>query len=157
MPHNLRLLLTCAFDALISAARFRGCCWWTIVKRKSTRLPTIPGVAAIVRRDCLLDPGAIAWAYFRDSGGEAQERSVGQQLDVAREYAAKHDLHLTLTFADEARQCSTAARKRRRDPLLQIPSSHASLSTLRTNTPLQRHSIRCMLSVPPTIPRAGSK
>jgi hypothetical protein len=35
-----------------------------------------------VKRDCPLDPGAVVWAYFRDSGGEAQERSVGQQLDV---------------------------------------------------------------------------
>jgi hypothetical protein len=60
-----------------------------------------------MKRDCPLEPGAVVWAYFRDSGGEAQERSIGQQLDVAREYAAKHGLHLALTFADEAREGCT--------------------------------------------------
>jgi hypothetical protein len=28
------------------------------------------------------EDGAIVWAYFRDSGGEAQEHNVGQRPDV---------------------------------------------------------------------------
>ena len=40
-----------------------------------------------MKRDCPLPSGASTWAYFRDSGGEAPESSVGQQLNVAREYA----------------------------------------------------------------------
>jgi len=60
--------------------------------------------------DYSLPPGATVWAYFRDSGGEEQERSVGQQLDVAREYAARHGLHLTLTFTDAARKGSCIIR-----------------------------------------------
>jgi DNA invertase Pin-like site-specific DNA recombinase len=62
-----------------------------------------------MKRDCPLAPGSIVWAYFRDSGGQEQERSVGQQLDVAREYAGAHGLVLALTFADAARVGSTTA------------------------------------------------
>ena len=60
-----------------------------------------------MKRDCPLTAGSQVWAYFRDSGGEAQERSVGQQLEAAREYAARHGLCLSLTFADEAKPGST--------------------------------------------------
>jgi hypothetical protein len=55
-----------------------------------------------MKRDCPLPVDSVVWAYFRDSGGEAQERSVSQQLEFAREYSARHGIHLTMTFADEA-------------------------------------------------------
>jgi hypothetical protein len=50
-----------------------------------------------VKRDCLLGSGSVVWTSFRDSGGTEQERSVGQQLGVARAYAAKHGLQPTQT------------------------------------------------------------
>ena len=64
-----------------------------------------------MKRDCPLTPGSTVWAYFRDSGGEAQERSVGQQLDVAREYSARHGLHLAATFTDAARPGSSTVNR----------------------------------------------
>jgi DNA invertase Pin-like site-specific DNA recombinase len=64
-----------------------------------------------MKRECPLPVGAHVWAYFRDSGGEGQERSVNQQLDFARGYSTKHGIHLTLTFADEARTGSTTVKR----------------------------------------------
>jgi site-specific DNA recombinase len=64
-----------------------------------------------MKRDCPLPVDSQVWAYFRDSGGEAQERSVSQQLEIAREYSAKHGIHLTMTFADEARPGSTTVKR----------------------------------------------
>jgi site-specific DNA recombinase len=64
-----------------------------------------------MKRDCPLPVDSQVWAYFRDSGGEAQERSVNQQLEFAREYSAKHGIHLTMTFADEARPGSTTVKR----------------------------------------------
>jgi DNA invertase Pin-like site-specific DNA recombinase len=64
-----------------------------------------------MKRECPLSVGAQTWAYFRDSGGEGQERSVSQQLDFARGYSMKHGIHLTMTFADEARPGSTIVKR----------------------------------------------
>ena len=64
-----------------------------------------------MRKDCPLEPGSAVWGYFRDSGGEAQERSVTQQIEVAREYASRHGLRLTSTFSDEARSGSSTTRR----------------------------------------------
>lgn len=64
-----------------------------------------------MKRDCPLPVDSNVWAYFRDSGGEAQERSVSQQLDFAREYSARHGLHLSMTFTDEARPGSTTLKR----------------------------------------------
>lgn len=58
-------------------------------------------------RDCPLPPGARVVAYFRDSGGIGQERSVGQQRRVADAYCAGVHIVLTRVFADEARVGST--------------------------------------------------
>src|SRR5574341_702038 len=60
---------------------------------------------------CPLPAGAIVWAYLRDSGGDTQERSVAQQLDVARAYCARHQLILERVFADEAEQGSSAEQR----------------------------------------------
>lgn len=64
-----------------------------------------------MKRECPLSVGAQTWAYFRESGGEGQERSVSQQLDFARGYSMKHGIHLTMTFADEARPGSTIVKR----------------------------------------------
>ncbi len=50
-----------------------------------------------------LKPGAVVWAYIRDSGGEAQEQSVKQQEDEIRAYCQQHGLILSRVFVDEAR------------------------------------------------------
>jgi len=44
----------------------------------------------LIRQDCPLPPGTHVVAYCRDSGGDEQDRSVAQQIDVAREYC-QHD------------------------------------------------------------------
>lgn len=64
-----------------------------------------------MKRDCPLPVDSVVWAYFRNSGGEAQERSVSQQLEFARKYSARHGIHLTMTFADEARPGSTTVKR----------------------------------------------
>ena len=53
---------------------------------------------------CSLPAGATVWAYLRDSGGTNQDRSVDQQLEIVREYCARHHLVLERVFADAARQ-----------------------------------------------------
>ncbi len=57
--------------------------------------------------DCPLPPGSRVAGYFRDSGGDEQERSVDQQRRVAEEYCQQHHLVLVKLFADEARPGST--------------------------------------------------
>jgi DNA invertase Pin-like site-specific DNA recombinase len=42
-------------------------------------------------------------AYCRDSGGEEQERSTQQQVEVIQEYAAYHGLILERVYIDDAR------------------------------------------------------
>lgn len=61
----------------------------------------------MVTGDCPLSPGSRVVAYFRDSGGTGQERSVGQQRRVADAYCELHHLVLLRVFADEARVGST--------------------------------------------------
>ena len=63
-----------------------------------------------------------------DSGGEAQERSVSQQLDFAREYCARHGIHLILTFTDEARPGSSTVK---RDALQDLLSKARQLAPSR--------------------------
>lgn len=53
--------------------------------------------------DCPLAPGARVVAYYRDSGGADQERSVGQQRRAAEAYCEQRHLVLLRSFADEAR------------------------------------------------------
>lgn len=56
-----------------------------------------------------LKPGAIVWAYIRDSGGEAQEQSVKQQEAEIRAYCQQHGLILSRVFVDEARSGGSVA------------------------------------------------
>lgn len=48
-------------------------------------------------------PGAIVWAYTRDSGGERQEQSVAQQERAIGEYCKARSFILARTFADVAK------------------------------------------------------
>jgi site-specific DNA recombinase len=50
-----------------------------------------------------LPPGAIVWAYLRDSGGEGQEQSVPQQRSELEAYCTSYGLSLNIVFADVAR------------------------------------------------------
>ena len=71
-----------------------------------------------MKQDCPLELGSTVWAYFRDSGGEGQERSVSQQLEAAKEYAANHRVELSQTFADRAKPgSSTVGREALQDLL----------------------------------------
>ena len=49
-----------------------------------------------------LPPGSTVAAYYRDSGGPEQERSVDQQRAAASEYCRQHGLVLVREFADQA-------------------------------------------------------
>nr|NIV30493.1 recombinase family protein [Anaerolineae bacterium] len=49
-----------------------------------------------------LPPASTVAAYYRDSGGPEQERSVDQQRAAASEYCRQHGLVLVREFADEA-------------------------------------------------------
>lgn len=64
-----------------------------------------------------LPQGSHLWAYFRDSGGEAQEQSVAQQRTVIDAYCAKHGLILVRVFVDIAK---TAGKVIRRDAFLDM-------------------------------------
>jgi DNA invertase Pin-like site-specific DNA recombinase len=55
--------------------------------------------------------GASIWVYLRDSGGGGQDRSVDQQVDVAKAYCAKFQLNLEEMFADRAREGSSAENR----------------------------------------------
>jgi DNA invertase Pin-like site-specific DNA recombinase len=58
-----------------------------------------------------LPPGAIVWAYLRDSGGDAQEQSVSQQEAALRDYCQTHGLALVKIFKDIAKS-GTSVKKR---------------------------------------------
>ena len=49
-----------------------------------------------------LPPGSTVAAYYRDSGGPEQERSVDQQRAAVADYCRQHGLTLVREFADEA-------------------------------------------------------
>ena len=71
-----------------------------------------------MRHGCPIAAGSLVWAYFRDSGGDTQERSVGQQLAEAVRYCERHALVLARTFTDEARPGSTTIGRAALDGLL---------------------------------------
>ena len=73
----------------------------------------------LVRRDCPLPAGTHVVASARDSGGEDQERSVRQQVEVIREYCVHHHLILEQVYIDEAK---TASNAENRDALNQMLS-----------------------------------
>lgn len=51
------------------------------------------------------------WAYFHESGGQAQEQSVNLQPEFARERSAQHGIHSTLICADGAQPGSTTVKR----------------------------------------------
>ncbi len=65
----------------------------------------------LIRQDCPLPAGTPVMVYCRDSGGEEQERSVGQQIEVAKEYCRVHGLILEHVYRDDAK-VSTNTEKR---------------------------------------------
>lgn len=54
----------------------------------------------LIRQDCPLPPGTHVVVYCRDSGGDEQDRSVAQQIDVAREYCQHHNLVLDKLYVE---------------------------------------------------------
>ncbi|NUQ05970.1 MAG: recombinase family protein, partial [Anaerolineae bacterium] len=65
----------------------------------------------LIRQDCPLPAGSPVVIYCRDSGGEEQDKSVGQQVEAAEEYAARHGLRALCVYRDDARLSSnTEAR-----------------------------------------------
>lgn len=50
-----------------------------------------------------LTPGALVWAYLRDSGGPNQERSISQQAEAVQSYCQEYHLVLGEVFADQAK------------------------------------------------------
>jgi DNA invertase Pin-like site-specific DNA recombinase len=56
-----------------------------------------------------LDPGSVVWAYVRDSGGEAQEQSVPQQIEVIQEFCIHYRLNLAHVFKDVAKSGGSVA------------------------------------------------
>lgn len=62
-----------------------------------------------IRADCPLPAGTPVVGYARDSGADAQERSVDQQIEAIREYCVAHGLALEHVYADRARPGSAGA------------------------------------------------
>lgn len=73
------------------------------VPGRSARRPAVP--------DPALPPGSAVVAYCRDSGGEAQERSVPQQRQAVEAYCERHGLALVRMFCDEATPGGSADRE----------------------------------------------
>jgi DNA invertase Pin-like site-specific DNA recombinase len=65
----------------------------------------------LIRRDCPLPPGTHVVVYCRDSGGDEQDRSITQQIEVAREYCQHHNLVLEKLYVDEARLSSNTDKR----------------------------------------------
>ena len=65
----------------------------------------------LIRNDCPLPPGTHVVAYCRDSGGEEQDRSVQQQVQVIREYCDHHRLILERIYIDEAKLSSNSEKR----------------------------------------------
>lgn len=72
----------------------------------------------MIANDCPLPPGSRVVAYFRDSGGEDQERSVEQQHREAQAYCARFHLVLVRVFGDEAKVGSTVVGRDGFDELM---------------------------------------
>ena len=86
-----------------------------------------------IHSDCPLPPGSRVAGYFRDSGGDEQERSVDQQRRVAEEYCQQHHLVLVRVFADVARPGSTTVGRDGFDDLMHYCRQHAPTATRRTS------------------------
>jgi DNA invertase Pin-like site-specific DNA recombinase len=82
--------------------------------------------------NCPLPPGSRVAGYFRDSGGDEQERSVDQQRRVAEEYCQRPHLVLVHVFADVARPGSTIVGRDGFDDLIHYCRQHAPTANRRT-------------------------
>ncbi len=58
-----------------------------------------------------LPPGSHVIAYLRDSGGDKQELSTGQQRTEVQAYCKKHGLVLVEIFEDAARSGTSTAKR----------------------------------------------
>ncbi|MEJ2735741.1 MAG: recombinase family protein [Anaerolineae bacterium] len=94
-------------------------------------MPTV-GSKASSTNQCPLPPGSRVAGYFRDSGGDEQERSVDQQRRVAEEYCQQHHLALVRIFADEARPGSTIVGRDGFDDLIHHCRQYAPSAKRRT-------------------------
>lgn len=65
----------------------------------------------LIRQDCPLPPGTHVVVYCRDSGGDEQDRSVTQQMEVAREYCQHHNLVLDKLYVDESKLSSNTDKR----------------------------------------------
>jgi hypothetical protein len=65
----------------------------------------------LIRQDCPVTPGTHVVAYMRDSGGEEQDKSVAQQIEVVREYCQRHYLVLEHVYTDESKLSSNTASR----------------------------------------------
>jgi len=64
-------------------------------------------MAALIPPPQELKPGSEVWSYLRDSGGDSQELSIGQQQIEIKAYCAEYNLILTKEFIDEARSAGS--------------------------------------------------
>lgn len=65
----------------------------------------------LIRQDWPLPPGTHVVVYCRDSGGDEQDRSITQQIDVAREYCLHHSLVLNQVYVDESKLSSNTEKR----------------------------------------------
>jgi site-specific DNA recombinase len=72
----------------------------------------------VLNNECPFPPGSRVAGYFRDSGGEDQERSVDQQRRFAEGYCQQHHLVLMRVFADEARPGGTVVGREAFDEMI---------------------------------------
>jgi hypothetical protein len=70
-------------------------------------------------------------AYFRDSGGDEQERSVAQQQAEAQAYCERHHLALGRCFVDEATPGSSTVGRQAFDAPIRHCRSLAPSATRR--------------------------
>jgi len=72
------------------------------------------------RRDCPLPPGSLVWGYARDSGGDAQDLSVQQQVQALHNYCERFDLVLVHAFIDEAQSGGSVVGRDAFDDLIHL-------------------------------------
>jgi hypothetical protein len=82
-----------------------------ISKIKEDALTSEKRYLHLIRQDCPVPAGTHVVAYCRDSGGEDQDRSVQQQIEVIHEYCDHHQLILERIYADEAKTASNADKR----------------------------------------------
>lgn len=85
----------------------------------------------LIRQDCPLPSGTLVDVYCRDSGGETQERSIGQQREMALEYIDAHHLVLNEIYTDEAATGSNTDNRTGLNKMLSdIAAQHARIGDI---------------------------